>query len=174
MYIFFVDATDTRWLDNLNKKKIPHAGRIVKVFVSKTNPRTLSGKKDLFYIPKDGKYDPSIAAFRERLLARGFNDTTVAYPLTLFEFSKKMGFLAHFIMAKGYDKDPLDHLHGYKRAKTDPWRIHIDVFTQEGISKLRRVLDIDNPEMVLTQREVIGSVFREEEYLYEPRGEVLI
>ncbi len=175
MYIFFVDATDSRWIERLDSRHILHSGRIVKIFASQSDPRIVSGKKNLFCISRECNYEDTMDNFRGRLLDRGFNNTTVAYPITLFEFSKQMGFLDHFLMSKGYDTDPLDHLHGYKRATTDPWRIHIDVFTKEGISKLSRFVNIDNPEMVLTQREVIGSVFRHEGCIGRTTtGEVLI
>jgi hypothetical protein len=170
MNIHFQDWSDPALLEQLVKKELPHAGKIIKVFATDENPRIVLGREALtvvtasglpfteeeeFEYPGRGTY--SGPELEDTLQAYGIGEVGPRTLRALFRFSNQNGFCQGAMAANKTSGEPLiDHpfeeIDGITWAKRKPSReraLHLDIFFPESIDILRGVVNYNDPNAVL-------------------------
>jgi len=169
MYIHFEDWSEPLFVEMLDKKGLPHDGRIIKVFADVDDPRVkfeqsgltvIEGNSAAFSTEESFDYGERGAysgpQLEETLAAFDLDETGEFSIRSLFRFSNEFGFCQAAMSARKEGQWLIDHpfgdLDGVANATSNPARshgIHLDIFFPDSIVALREVVDFDDPTRVL-------------------------
>lgn len=179
MYLYFEDWSQPIWLQKLDRKGLPHVGRITKVFAADQDPSVVLAKSALTIVRASDApfasgaaydyglrgtyYGPRLEADLERYQFEDVGNRTVR---ALFRFANRHGFCQAAMAATKADRTPLiDHPFGdidrMALAARDPRlenSMHLDIFFPPSIVALQRVVDHDDPGAMLDPSD--GRAFR--------------
>ena len=173
MYLHFEDWSERILLDELDRKGLRHADKIIKVMASGQDPRITLGKSALTVVSGDGAIFRSDEAYdypgRETYTGKKLEKTLGSFSLSergnqavraLFRFSNQHGFCQAAMLARTEQGWLIDHpfgdIDGIEAAQRQPIReasIHLDIFFPESIAVITSVVDISNPDAILSFRE---------------------
>lgn len=186
MNIYFEDWSHPVLLDQLGKKGLPHAGRIIKAYAVAEDPRVASedwsrmqtfdingepfDADETYEYPDRGVYvgselDMKLADYN---LRNGGEHIARA----LFRFSNQRGFCQAAMAAEANGGWLIDHpfgdIDGLEIASRQPERehdIHLDIFFPDSLQALRRILDYDDRQTIMGMRE--GMNWRRRQFRQE-------
>lgn len=183
MYLFFSDWS--RILPTLDKKNIPHGGRIIKAYGATQNPATFLDKPTLtvqeiedapfginerYVFSKRGVFlGPELNLYLDEL---GVTPKGRRVITALFRFANLEQLeLCQGAMTRMRGEDwvfnhPIEIIHGIKKIVQDQNRelkVHLDIFSEQSLKRLKRVVDYDNTEQIATHQEVSRVLKREVE-----------
>jgi hypothetical protein len=174
MYLRFEDWTLPLFLNALDKKGLPHANRIIKIYSSEQDPRQVLGRSALTVIEKPGEKfsDKDEFAYTDRESYSGsdledklseyrFGEVGKKVTRSLFRFSNALGFCQAAMAARRPDgewivKHPFRDIDGLElacRSLRREYAIHLDIFFPDSIVSLGQIVDIDNPDNLINLRE---------------------
>jgi hypothetical protein len=177
-YLYFEDWS--AFLTDLEKRNIPHDGRIIKVFVSAHDPREYLDNPRLKVIPASAApLHNVVLRYRDDRVFPGeeieqfMEDIDLNVPArrivrTLVNFADMMqiwqGDMGIRIGCRRLINHPLDKIDGLLKAAYDPGgrthSIHMDIFTAPSLQQLRSVLDYDDIQLLAPAQE--GVRFKKE------------
>src|SRR3989344_505719 len=182
--LHFEDWTNDLTIATLDQKGLPHVGRVIKVFATKSDPRGVYRRPDLRVLPVPDEefsfseqYDYPNRNYNGHELEADLNrlsldDVGKRTVRALFRFanSPEMRFCQRAMMATRPDgtwliDHPFADIDGIVQAEKDPKRtnaIHLDVFLPQSIQALRKIVDLKNSLQILPAHEGLNR--RLEEY----------
>lgn len=176
MYLYFGDWS--AYLPSLDSRGIPHGGRIIKTYTSLLDPREVLSKSaltvvegndtpfrvdEIFDYPDRRTYlgselEVDLANFTQDELGR-----RIIRSLLRFAHHPEREFVQYAMGMKFEGEWFIDHpfkdLHfpvfkeGDTRASAS---IHLDVFMPPSLENMRKVVDFDNPDVLVSPREALG------------------
>jgi hypothetical protein len=173
MNIYFEDWSQPIFLDQLDQKGLPHAGRIIKAYAAAEDPRLAFNDTGIVTLNVNGEAFDADETYeypgRGVYTGTELETTLAGYGLrnggdhvarALFRFSNQGGF-CQAAMAVERDGDWLidhpfrgiDGLESARREPVDEKDIHLDIFFPESLRKLREIVDYDDQRMVMGIRE---------------------
>lgn len=175
MYLFFSDWSS--FTGTLDRKGIPHGGRIIKAYGLFQDPREVFNKPQLIVInQKDSRFDDNeIFRYSFRGVYTGSNledhldnlrlpEEDRRRTRALFRLANREGLeFCQFAMGIRVNNQwliehPLHDLHGVKESQSNPefWgrRIHLDIFADESLQRLKTVVDFNNPELLADKQDI--------------------
>lgn len=173
MYLHFEDWSAPMWLEKLDRDGLPHTGKIIKVMASDLDPSKELKKPTLTVLSSDGtpftteetyaysgRETYSGAGLEETLGDFGLNPRASRAVRALFRFANQHGFCQAAMAATTEEGWLIDHpfgdIDGIEAAQRQPRKetgIHLDIFFPDSISIIRGVVDIDNPQTMLSVRD---------------------
>lgn len=187
MFVWFEDWSHT--LSSLDQKKLAHGNAVVKVRASDVDPRSEQGFKrttvsvleindspfteeDIFDYGERGRY--SGAEIEHSLKEMQLTETAERTARTLFRFANlpETGFVKAGMLLTKPDGQwlidyPLQDIDGWQYGKEGnhkPEQIHLDIFVDESLQKLARLLgaeNVKNAEGLVGIREVMDRTRRQ-------------
>lgn len=177
MYLRFEDWTT--FTSKLDKKGVRHGGKIIKVFATDDDPKKKFGKPTIVVVESSDEpfTDGNVFDFGERgiftgldferaIAEKGVNDKAVriARALARFSIREDTGFAYVGMQVRVGDDflldHPLDGIHGWERTigglSGQEETLHLDIITSTSLLRLRRIVDFENPALVMTYRERIS------------------
>ena len=174
MYLHFEDWSDRLYLDLLERKGLPHGGKIIKIFANDEDPRIALAKPDLAIVKSNHAPigESEVYDYAERglysgpeleavLANHGLNDIGERIVRSLFRFANEQGFTQAAMAARKGDSwlinHPLGDIDGIDMAIRNPARIphiHLDIFFPDSLARLKEsVVDYDDPSQLLDKHE---------------------
>lgn len=173
MYLHFEDWSP--FLSRLKEKKLPHRDKLIKVFATFEDPRK-SLRRELSVIEEDdspfredetfsysGRPSFSGKKLEDELARRGFDERTKQTVRALFRFANRKEVQATQAAMKAKEggvflfNHPFEDIDGLKstgRFSNHPEHIiHLDIFFPETLERIRRLVDLDDQETVLSMME---------------------
>lgn len=174
MFIHFEDYTQFTWV--LDKKGISHGGRIIKVFATRDDPRSIFDKPTLqsLQLSDEPLTEMDKFDFGERNIYTGSDyeiymtnhvftelGKRIARTLIRFASQENTGFTQAAMNAKYKDgswliSHPLEDIDSLNKASINGKEnlLHLDIFFPESLRRLKQIVDFDNPALVLSIREL--------------------
>lgn len=170
MYLHFSDWS--MFMKTLDKKGIPHGDKIIKIYALEKDPKEVLQRPSLYTHKVDdmpfredetfsyeerGSYTgPELKA---KLTEMGLNEDGKRYARALFRFSNlpEIQSCQYMMSAKNPDgcwmfSNPFDDIDGLDRAAWNPARnpaLHLDIFSEQSLARLRQIVNIDNSELLV-------------------------
>ena len=173
MYLYFGDWST--YLPSLDARKIPHGGRIIKTYTSLLDPREILTKPNLaieegddspfkideiFDYPQRKTYtglelESDLASFTEDEYGR-----RIIRSLLRFAHHPDRAFVQYAMGMKFEEQWFIDHpfrdLHfPLSKEGQKSGTIHLDIFMPPSLENMRKVVDFDNPELLVTPRQTL-------------------
>lgn len=175
MYLYFGDWS--QFIPTLDRKGIPHGGRIIKTYPSLVNPREVLSRpsltiweedetpfrpSELFVYPQRKTYsgpelEGDLANFTQDEFGR-----RIIRSLLRFAHHPDRAFVQYAMGMKIEGEWFIDHpfkdLHlpvfreGDSRASAN---IHLDVFMPPSLENMRKVVDFDNPQLLVEPKQTL-------------------
>jgi len=177
MFLYFSDWTTEQNLRALETKGLPHTGRLIKVFATKEDPSIALKRK---IITTEGDHRPFGPYERYKWYNRGpWSGTDMEVYLhdmhlpedakektrALFRFANSPALeiaelammVKNSITKQWHYRHPLRIVDGLDEAQ-DRGRtngLHLDIFTARSVERLGKIIDLGNPEGLVTIREAV-------------------
>jgi hypothetical protein len=190
MFIHFENWSFSKGI--LDKKGIFHEGKIIKVFATSLDPRELFGNSRIKAIKVSSEpFKNEIYEFtdgviwkgkdlEENLEKKGISEKEKQIARTLFRFQTKILFPGNSLKEIKINpqliaEDPFGVIHGISTRSISGRHgedFHLDIFSKFALSKLRKVLDYENPVLLVPFME--GSRKRRETKKNNEEGSIRI
>lgn len=191
MFLYFSDWTSS--IETLDEKGFSHGDKIIKVYACEQDPRELLNKPNLFVIKGNsepfaeneifhypGRKSYTGPELEEELVNIGINEVAKKYFRAVFRFDTSPEVQSNQCMMGMKNLDgswtynhPFESIDGaYPAAKYHGYRdvaLHTDIFDPESIARLRKIVDLDDPELVASYRDV-PKVVRQEAAVQTKEG----
>lgn len=179
----FIHLSDwSLFLNELDRKGVPHGGRIIKAFAIEENPALKLGRPSIFtvcsksspfledeFFSYAGRETYSGPKLEKDLRDIGLDEISNRHVRALFRFGNSPEIQScQTMMAQRSSngewifKHPFNDIDGIEAAIRNPRRalsIHLDMFCPETLTRLRKVFDIDNKELlVLYGKEILSLI----------------
>lgn len=176
MFLYFSDWTNLQNLRMLDEKGLPHYDRLIKVFATQKDP-AIELRRDIITVISDGsEFTKDLAIPGRGLYLAQEMEAFLNYMHITEEAKEKTRALFRFanttemaivnlamlvkntITGDWHYHHPLRVIDGLEEAGTRGREnsLHLDIFTQRSIEKLSKVIDLENPEGLVTIRETVG------------------
>lgn len=176
MFLYFSDWTSPQNISRLENKRFPHTGKLIKVFAKEQDPSInlnrhistaeFSGEpfNQAYRYPGRGYW---LAIEMERyLLHYHLPEEANNKVRALFRFanSPEMEIASLAMSIRNAETDNLEYSHPLKIidgldeavSRNRNYGLHLDIFTPRSISRLKHFVDLDDPSLLVTEREAIG------------------
>lgn len=182
MFLYFCDWTNKTRLKNLKDRGAPIGEKLIKVYASVENPQLYINRpvlvlvsdcsafpdNEAFEYPNRGIYTSS--RLEEDLTALGQEEYSKQFIRSLFRFGNR-----HDIACIQYGmeaiqngewvfKHPFDTLHGIDGIVRNPAfrnpAVHLDIFSQRTLSRLGKIIDLENKSNLLNEKETATVIKR--------------
>jgi hypothetical protein len=167
MYLYFEDWS--AFIGDLDKKNLPHDGKIVKVFASEQDPRVYFDDPRLKVVEIDATplHDQVFRFHNQRVFQGeeievfmadlGLHEPARQIVRSLLQFADRteiwQGEMGIRVSCRRLINHPLDKVDGLFKAAAQPQArtriIHIDVFTAPALQKLKTIVDHDNGQLLV-------------------------
>lgn len=167
MYLHFEDWSP--FLGQLNRRGIPHGGKIIKVYPTEEDPRKVFRKETLTVIQSPEEPFSESYDFGERgvytgmdleryLEKRSLTELGKRVTRALFRFaaSPEYGFTQRAMAAtrdgKWHINHPIQDIDSLSYAKTEgrEMNTHLDIFFGPSLEALRQIVDYNTPEQIIS------------------------
>jgi len=169
MFIHFENWSAPIFISMLERKGFPHAGKIMKVYATRLDPRELLGRSSLVVLESEHSFfkEDEIFHYKDRESYRGdllearMEDLGLGVmgkevTRALFRFANRQeasfcqAAMAAKLEGRWLFQHPFEDLDGIGKKETE---IHLDIFYPTSIERLKNFVEVDNYAQVLSFKE---------------------